>query len=291
MNRLPTPQSSTPDVRLVVRASLRCPVHSSSNRRHAQSLVRRWVNSKFPRLATSAIDMDRRSEYSAPGQALSVVGEAGSASWTLSVASTDPKSDRAWMTTVQIADAGDADVLDIHTSCTDKPSVPIVVAPPSVLRLLVRNLDLDDGGIPIIGEARAVEDTDQARRFCDHVCSSARTLPIIALAPKSGTNYYGVDPAHLADALSGLAHVAYLGSPVLAEVAELLDPDIAPVAGAAQIYEAPSNALTPKDRHSLIRQSSRAGDASLERGHLKRMLIQRACALSAGASKDRRRSA
>ncbi len=222
---------------------------------------------------------------SAPGQALSVIGEAGSASWTVSIASTDPKSGRAWMTSVEVTDAGDADVMDIQTSCTDRPGVPLVVAPPSVLRLLVRNLDLDDGGVPIIGEARAVDDREQAQGFCEHVRSSTRTLPIIALASKPDSNYYGVDPAHLAEALSGLAHVACVGSPVLAEVAKLLDPGIAPVAGAAQIYEPPFNALTPKDRHSLVRQSRRAGTGSIDGGHLKRMLIQRACAMSAGASK------
>ena len=285
MNGLPTPKSSTPDVRLVVRASLRCPAHSSANRRRAQLLVCRWASAKFPRLAASAIDLDRKSDYSAPGQELSVVGEAGSASWTLSIASTDPKSGRAWMTSVRVADAGDADVMDIHTSCTDRPAAPLVVAPPSVLRLLVRNLDLDDGGVPIIGEARAVEDREQAEGFCEHVRSTTRTLPIIALTPKHGSNYYGVDPAHLAEALSGLAHVACVGSPVLAEVAKLLDPDMAPVAGAAQIYESPSNALTPKGPHSLIRQSRRAGSGLIDGSHLKRMLIQRACALSAGPSK------
>jgi len=195
MSQPSTPKSSTPTVRLVVRASLRCPAHSSANRRRAQLLVCKWVGAKWPRMTTSAVDMDRKFECSAPGQALSVVGEAGSPSWTLSIASTDPKSGRAWMTTVKVADGGDADVIDIHTSCTDRP-VPLVVAPPSVLRLLVRNLDLDDGGVPIIGEARAVEDGEQARGFCDHVRSATRTLPIIALAPNSGSNYYGVDPAH-----------------------------------------------------------------------------------------------
>ena len=284
MNEPTIAKSSTPGVRLVVRASLRCAVHSSANRRRAQLLVCRWVKAKWPRLAMSAVDMDRKSESSAPGQALSVVGEAGSANWTVSIASTDPKSGRAWMTSVKVADAGDADVMDIQTSCTDRPDVPLVVAPPSVLRLLVRNLDLDDGGVPIIGEARAVEDREQAQGFCEHVRSSTRTLPIIALASKPDSNYYGVDPAHLAEALSGLAHVACVGSPVLAEVANLLDPGIAPVAGAAQIYEPPFNALTPKDRHSLVRQSRRAGTGSIDGGHLKRMLIQRACALSARAS-------
>ena len=67
--------------------------------------------------------------------------------------------------------------------------------------------------------------------------------------------------------------------------ANLLEPGIAPVAGAAQIYEPPFNALTPNDRHSVIRPSRRAGSGSIDGGHLKRMLIQRACAMSAGASR------
>jgi hypothetical protein len=113
-----------------------------------------------------------------------------------------------------------------------------------------------------------------------------RTLPIIALASKPSSNYYGVDPAHLAEALSGLAHVACVGSPILGEVGKLLGPEIAPVAGAVQIYEPPSHALTPENRHSLIRQSRRdgAGTGPIDGGHLKRMLIQRACAFSAGGS-------
>jgi len=291
MNEPETSPSCTRRVRLVVRASLKCSTHSSANRRHAQLLVCKWVRAKWPRLATAAVDMDRgKSECSVPGQALSVLGETGSPSWTLSIASTEPKGDRVWMTTAKVAEVGDTDVMDVHTSCTDSTGSPLVVAPPSLLRLWVRDLDLDDGGVPIIGERRVVEDRQQAEGFCDHVRSETRTLPIIALVPPSpGSNYYGVDPAQLAETLSGLAHVACIGSPMLAEVAERLGPDLAPVAGAARIYEPHSNDSYPNsrpiDRQSLIRQPRRAGAGSVDAGVLKRALIQRACALSADASK------
>ena len=289
MNEPLVTTSSTRRVRLVVRASLRCSAHSSANRRRAQQLVCQWVRSKWPRLAAAAVDMDRgKSERSAPGQALSVLGEAGSPSWTLSIASTEPKEGRVWMTTARVAAVGDADVMDVHTSCTDSTAAPLVVAPPGLLRLWVRNLNLDDGGVPIIGERRAVEDREQVEGFCDHVRSDTRALPIIALSPSRGSNYYGVDPGHLAEAVSGLAHVACIDSPMLAEVAERLGPDFAPVAGAARIYEAPFDALGPDDRHSLIRQPRRASAGSIDAGGFKRMLIQRVCAMSVGASLPRR---
>ena len=268
----------------MVRASLRCPTHSSANRRRAQLLVCKWVRAKWPRLANAAVDLSRKSECSVPGQALSVAGEAGSANWSASIASTDPRGGRAWMTTVRVADTGDADVMNVLTSCTDGPAAPLVVAPPALLRLLVRHLDLDDGGVPITGEARAVEDPEQAEAFCDHVLSATRTLPIIALAPSPGSNYYGVDPGHLAEALSGLAHVACLASPMVAEVAKRLDAQIVPVAGAARICQPLSQAGAFKNPHPLIRQPRRAGAGSTDGGFLKRALIERACALSATAA-------
>ena len=53
MNK-PHPSSpSTSGVRVVVRASLRCPTHSSANRRRAQLLVCKWVRAKWPRLANA----------------------------------------------------------------------------------------------------------------------------------------------------------------------------------------------------------------------------------------------
>jgi hypothetical protein len=275
----------TQGVRLVVRASLRCSAHSSANRRRAQQLVCKWARAKWPRLVAGVVDMDRgTSECATPGQALSVLGEVGSSTWALSIATSEPGGRRVWMTEAKVVQAGDSDVMDVHTSCTDNADAPLNIAPPSLLRLWVRNLEFDDGGVPVIGEHRTVDDLQQAHAFCNHVQSHSRTLPIIALATSPGSNYYGVNPAHLAEAVSGLAHVACIGSFVLAEVAERLGPQLAPLAGTARIYEPLSDAPDPHGRHPLIRQSRRARTGSGDLGHLKRLLVQRACELSAASS-------
>ncbi|MGS0757813.1 hypothetical protein ACVBEH_25990, partial [Roseateles sp. GG27B] len=110
---------------------------------------------------------------------------------------------RTWMTRVLVAEDGDADVMGLQTSCTDLPFAPLVVAPPRLLGLWVERLQLEDGGLAVLGEPREVSDDDQLDAFCRHVMSERRTLPIIALANSPHSRFYGVDPRGLAEAVRG----------------------------------------------------------------------------------------
>ena len=178
-----------------------------------------------------------------------------------------------------------ADVVGLQTSCSDLPDAALVVAPPRLLGAWVEGLELEDGGVPVLGTPREVNDTRQLAAFCDHVLSGTRTLPVIALANKPHSRYYGVDPQGLAEAVRGLAHVACIAPNVAAAVRERLGENFGLVAGAARIY-APRfcTTATPAD-HPLVRNAAPAdASAAPDAGAFRRLLCRKICALSVHAT-------
>lgn len=276
--------SGKPGVRNVVRISLRSAVHSPTNRRRARELAWEWVSVKWPRLMPSATDMENvHFERSLPGQQLSVSTSADGSVWTLAVAHNERGGARTWMTRAMVADTGDADVMALQTSCSDVPNSPLVVAPPRLLGAWVERLELQDGGVAVLGEARDVNDPAQLAAFCDHLLSAERQLPVIALTTSVRSRFYGVDPRGLAEAVRGLAHVACLAPDVASAVAARFGTDFGVVHGAARIYAAGFNPDAFPQDHPLIRDtSSRAQDP----GAFRRLLCQKVCALSVGTRSD-----
>ena len=267
-----------PGVRNVVRSTLRSAQHSATNRRHARELAWEWVNAKWPRLMPSSTDMDNAHyERSLPGQELMVSTSADGAVWTLAVAHNERGGSRTWMTRATVADTGAADVMALKTSCSDVPNAPLVVAPPKLLGAWVERLELQDGDLAVLGEARNVHDASQLDGFCKHVVSKERQLPVIALTTSPRSRFYGVDPRGLAEAVRGLAHVACLVPDLAGEVVRRFGKDFGLVHGAARIYAAGFNPDAFVQDHPLIRDTSvRAKDP----GAFRRFLCEKVCALS-----------
>ena len=274
--------------RTVVRSSLRCVAHSLANRSRARELVWRWVGSKWPRLVPPTVELEGDLiERAAPGQELRVTGSGDGLSWSLLLAHADGKGGRTWMVEVQVADAGDADMLRVQTSCAGKTDGPLVVAPPRLLGLWVEHLDLDDGGVPVIGEPRAVDSLQRAQAFCDHVLSDSRGLPVIALSNNAHSRYFGVDPRGLAEAVRGLAHVACISPDATGIVTQTLGPHFGPDTGAARIYAPGFNALAAQGDHPLVRPARGPPDVPLgDPGSFRRLLVQRVCAFSVDGAQE-----
>lgn len=265
--------------RVVVRSTLRSRVHLLNNRRLAQELVWQWVQAKWPRLVPPPSDMERgHFERALPGQAVSVSTSADGMVWTLAVAHDERGGARTWMTRAQVADAGDADVLGLQTSCSDPGHTPMVVAPPRLLGTWVERLELEDGGIAVLGEARDFRSPEQLTAFCDHVLSGRRRLPVIALANKPGSRFYGVDPRGLAEAVRGLAHVACLAPDLYAHVKDRMGETFGVVPGAARIYAPHFSAQDSAELHPLVRDNT--APTAKDPGAFRRLLCQQVCALS-----------
>lgn len=280
----PATPSGAPRVRVLVRSTLRCTTRSATNRRRAQELAWEWVGSKWPRLLPPASALAKDSfECSLPGQELSASVGADGADWTLSIAHSERSNGRIWMTQALVADDGDADLIGVQTSCTEVARAPLVVAPPRVLGLWVEHLDLDDGGYPVIAEARAVDEPAQVDAFCRHVLSERRTLPVIALTNNPRTRYYGVDPRGLAEAVRGMAHVACISASMAAAVTRRLGEEFGPVSGAARIYAPGFDERARTEDHPLVRPAPRNADPRVnETGAFRRRLLQGVCAMSVG---------
>ena len=273
-------------VQILVRSSLRSSTGSSANRRRAQDLVWSWVGNKWPRLGVS---MDERGlpqlERTAPGVQLSVSTNPESNTWTLSVANSERDGTRTWMTSAMVTAQGDSDLLDVQTSCAGRPDAPLVVAPPGVLGLWVERLELEDGGVPVLGEPREVCDADQLKGFCEHVHSPERKLPIIALTSNPHSRFYGVDPHGLAQVVRGLAHVAFIAPEMAAAVESQVGADFALHAGAARIYKPGFSRSAAPQAHPLLKDPRPAGAAKTDDpGAFRRLLCRHICALSVEAT-------
>ena len=273
----------------MVRATLKSAVHSHSNRRRAKELAWEWVGAKWPRLMPLPSEMENdHIERSSQGQELSVTTSGGGSVWTLSVAYSERRGTRTWMTRARVADAADADVMDLQTLCSEPLDAALVVAPPRLLGAWVEGLELEDGGVPVLGTPREVNDPKQLAAFCDHVLSATRTLPVIALANKPNSRYYGVDPHGLAEAVRGLAHVACVAPEVAAAVKGRLGESFGLVAGAARIYAPRFGASAALAEHPLIRNTAPASaSAAPDAGAFRRLLCRKVCAMSVDASASR----
>ena len=269
--------------RLVVRSILKSTTSSRDNRLLAQELAWNWVGARWPRLLPSPSDRERpHLERKLPGRSLSVSTSGDGLAWTLGVAFTERDSARTWRTQAIVVNAGDADIIGLETTCSNDASGPLVVAPPKLLGAWVENLELDDGGIPVLGEPRMVDDEEQLEAFCTHLLCATRTLPVIALANKPGSRYYGVDPRGLAEAVRGLAHVTCIAPALVHVLAGRLTRSLVPVPGAARIYRAGFTQASGSADHPLIRDPAK-GEAGTDQGGFRRLLCRRICEMSAAA--------
>ena len=269
-------------MKAVVRATLHSLVHSPANRQRARELAWRWVGAKWPRLLPLESDMARSNfGRSLPGQELLVSTNADASVWSLSVAHEERNGRRTWMTRVQVADAGGADVVSLQTACTDVPDAPLVVAPPRLLGDWVECLDLEDAGLAVQGAPREVIDRWQLDALCGHLLAQDRKLPVIALVNRPQSRYYGVDPDGLADNLRGLAHVACIAPHLSDDLANRLGRDFAVLHGAARIYAPGFTAQAAPAAHPLVRNSSApvAGQPD-DPGAFRRLLRKKICAMS-----------
>lgn len=284
-----SPPRSTAAAAVVVRVALRSTTHSQRNRRLAQELVWRWVDAKWPRLMPAPSDLERSHlERLLPGRRLSVSTSGDGSAWTLEVAYSERDSTRTWTTRALVADTRQADVLGVQTTCSDITlAPPPVVAPPSLLGAWVERLDLEDGGVAVLGEPRMIGDQEQLKAFCDHVFSDKRTLPVIALANKPNSRYYGVDPRGLAEAVRGMAHVACVAPDLVSDVTHRLGKGLGPVQGAARIYQPGFTATAiPKD-NPLIRDSTApSAQRDDDPGGFRRLVCRRVCAMSVSSGKS-----
>ncbi|MEO5670879.1 MAG: hypothetical protein ABIR26_09340, partial [Ramlibacter sp.] len=205
---------------LVVCSALRSRAHSHLNRRRAKDLAWGWVGAKWPRLMPSASELEKSQiEIRLPGRRLSVSSNADGSLWRLEVEYGEKDGSRSWITRASVADTGDADLMAVQTACSDLAAGPAVIAPPRLLGSWVERLELEDGGVAVLGEPRFVSDIEGLAAFCAHVLSGERTLPVIALTNKPNSRYYGVDPAGLSEAVRGLAHVACFTPELAADAA------------------------------------------------------------------------
>lgn len=268
-------------VRDVVRVALRSQRHSDTNRRRARELTWQWVAAKWPRLMPSREQMEMgQYKHSIPGQQIVMSRAADHSNWSLAVAFDEKSGARTWVTQVEIADGGDSDLLRLQTSCTDVADAPLVVAPPRLLGSWVERMELEDGPFAVLGEPREVSDESQLQGFLTHVLSPQRNLPIIALANRPETRFYGVDPRGLATAVRGLAHVICLDPHIALEVADRLGPRLGIVPGAARVYSAKVPVEENALNHPLVRNTRAVGNAQDSAGAFRRLLCQKICAMS-----------
>lgn len=278
--------SATSSMQMVVHARLPSNARSPRNRHRAQQLVWQWVASKWPRLMPSAAEIEApHIERALPGQALLVSTSGNGTKWSLSVAHSERNGKRTWTTQTSVTDTGRTDLVALQTACSDVGGTPLVVAPPKVLGAWVEGLDLDDGGVPVIGNPRMVSQRAQLDSFCAHVLSGLRTLPVIALTNKARTHHYGVDPHGLAEAVRGLAHVACLSPEMAAAMPGLLGRGTKVVQGAARIFAPGFGRVERTDDHPLVRDPREPGvDAGADPGAFRRLLCRQVCRMSVQSS-------
>lgn len=269
----------------VVHASLRSSRHSQANRRQARALAWKWAASRWPRLvpAQGAIDADNM-ERALPGQALLVSTSPDGRSWTLAVAHGERQGSRTWATEATVSDAGSADMLTVRTACSDVGQLPPVVAPPQLLGAWVERLDLDDAGLPVLAEPRIISHPMQLDAFFEQVLSNERQLPVIALASRPRSQYYGIDPRALAQAVRGIAHVTCIPAAMAPEVARTLGDHFGVTHGAARLFAAGFHRSDAAREHPLLRAPrADSSDAASAPGAFRKTVCRVACALSVRA--------
>ncbi|MBA2961046.1 MULTISPECIES: hypothetical protein [Ramlibacter] len=277
---------------VVVRSILKSRIHTHENRRFAKDLAWRWVGAKWPRLVPSASELEKSHiDAVLPGRKLSVATSEDGATWTLEVSHQERDGARTWTTQVVVSDAGDADVVAVQTSCTDVESARII-APPGVLGSWVERLDVHDAGVPVLAEPRLLESPEQLDPFVEHLLMPERRLPVVVLANKPNTRYYGADPRGIAEAARGLAHVVCLAPEAFATFTQTVDRKLAPVQGAVRIYKPGFTAAADGKDHPLLRpEPSRPGAGALDGepdpngpAVFRRLLCLKLCQISVAAT-------
>lgn len=280
----PVPQA-TGDARVVVRAALRSPTHSARNRRVAQDLVWAWVGEKWPALMPPSPQLEAGEvKRVLPGRQLHASTSQDGSRWTLEVAYSERDASNTWTTRAVVADVGDADVVAVQTTCAPPPGARRI-APPRLLARWVHRLRLEDAGVAVLGEPRTMTADDDPTPFVDHLLDPARALPVIVLASKGSSRYYGADPRGLAEAVCGLAHVVCLPPAVVAAFAERFGRGLAPLAGMVRIYMPGFDSGAASRDHPFMRPASAEhGEAATEDGAFRRFVCKRVCELSVAAS-------
>jgi hypothetical protein len=267
---------------LMVCATLKSRAPSEANRQRAQQLAWRWISQKWPRLISGNMDLsDGRLERSYPGAQLTVVTADQGDRWMAEVTEV-ARDSRQWRTQLVVAKGVDADVLALHTGCSQTGSAPLSVAPPKLLAAWTEGLDVHDANERAAGEPLWVTDESHVARFVDLLLSGERALPVITLANKGSSRYYGVDPQALAKAMQGMAHVACVNQEARAPLAQRIGLALAPTPGAARIYAPGLRQHASSHDHPLVRQPP-AADSSRPQGSdsFRQMIVRCVCAVSA----------
>jgi hypothetical protein len=276
------PVAASAEAEIVLRTVLKSPTHSDENRRVARDVVWSWVAAKWPRLMPPRPQQDSR-QYQCvlPGRSLRTATSSDGSAWTLELSYSEREGGCTWTTRTAIADVGDADVVAVQTSCT-LPEGQRRIAPPRVLGRWVERLRFDDAGAAVQGMPRIVTDEHQLASLCDHLTASDRTLPVIVLANKPNSRYYGVDPQGLAEAVSGLAHVACVTPDAIAVLAERFGRKLAPAAAAVRVYLPGFAASAESSAHPWIRPaaSGEALEGASGAAAFRRFVCRRVCELS-----------
>jgi hypothetical protein len=285
----PAPLPASPVPSLVVRSALRSRVNSHENRRRAKDLAWRWIGTKWPRLVPPAAELESLTlERCFAGQKLVLSTSADASTWVLEISYSEKNGGRTWTTRAMVTDAGDADWLTVQTECSDLGAAPTDIAPPKLLGAWVERLDLEDGGVAVLGEPRVVADANELQAFCDHVLLDQRTLPIIALTNKPDSRYFGVDPHGLAEAVRGMAHVVCLSPDLASSAAQRLGKNLVPVAGAPRIYATHFRPDAHPRDHPILRPHAQPLAAkAVHPGALRRLLCRRVCAMSVATGSTR----
>jgi hypothetical protein len=273
-------------MKVVVTSTLRCRASSDSNRGRARALAWDWVASKWPQLMPPARELDKAQVQRAlPGQELMAGFDDTRANWSLSLAHQQRASARVWMVRAQVTHSQAFDVLKVQIACTDLPESQPVVAPPRLLSDWVDALDLDDAGIAIEGYAREVVNPHQLGALHQHLISSERTLPVIALVNKPNSRFYGVDPQGLARAVRGLAHVACVDAQLAPALAALVGRPLALAYSAARVFAPGLANNTSPAVHPLFRAADAPHPADgTDPGNFIKKLTQKICAMSVQAT-------
>lgn len=275
--------------RLMVSSTLKSRVHSAANRQRAQQLAWRWIRDRWPRLAHGVADpAGGRMERFHAGARLTVLSEDRAASWIAEI--TDIARDsRPWRTRVAIMDGPDVDILMIQAACVQTLATPAKVAPPRLLAAWAEGLEIHDAAEPAFGVPWSVDDEAGIERLLGHLLAEHRSLPVITLASKGTSRYFGVDPAALATAMQGMAHVVCVTQEARLGVSRRLGARLAPVQGAARIYAPGLREGDSAEHHPLVRPPG-ADQVAQDRAtpSFRLAIIGSACAASVRAAGENR---
>lgn len=281
----PLSQATRPsgDFQLMVCSTLKSRARTAANRQRARQLAWRWIREKWPRLVHGDMDPTAaRLERSCPGASLTVSNGIEGATWVAEVIEL-ARDSREWRTRAAVAEGQDFDILKIEIACSPMATPPAVLAPPKLLAAWTAGLQLHDAAEPVLGEPWCVNDEAAAADFVEHLVAEQRSLPVITLASKGSSRYFGVDPEVMATTMKGMAHVACVTPEARLVVARRLGARLSPVQGAARIYGPGLGPDDPPGHHPLVRPPG-PDDTPRDKAPVvsfRQSIIRSACATSA----------